>query len=163
SSSLPPPASTACTAAASRSTRRVTTPLPSSRMSTVTVASTLQPAATSRSASARKRTKVRLRMRSPQRKRRAGSLALAAGTGQSDRGRLDPFDGAEHDLPVERVDHDRLARVELLPKNLLRQRVLDEPLDGTAQGPGTERRVVPLVGEVQLRLRRELQAQALAF
>ena len=40
---------------------------------------------------------------------------------------------------VEHVDDDRLAGVELLPQDLLRERVLDQPLDRTAQRPRTER------------------------
>ena len=57
---------------------------------------------------------------------------------------LDALDGPEDDLAVLDVDDDRLAGAELLPQELLRQRVLDQALDGAAERPGAERRVVAL-------------------
>ena len=42
------------------------------------------------------------------------------------------------------VDDDRLAGPELLPQDLLRQRILDQALQRPAQRPGPERRVVTL-------------------
>src|SRR5215470_1214710 len=82
---------------------------------------------------------------------------------QLDGRRLDPFDRPEDDLTVERVDDDRLARVELLPEDLLRERILDEALDRTTQRPGTERRVVTLLGEQQLGVVGELEPDALGL
>ena len=78
------------------------------------------------------------------RERTSESGAFGAAAGELDRRRLDALDGPEDDLVVERVDHDRLAGVEFLPQDLLRERVLDHPLDRTAQRPGPERRVVAL-------------------
>src|SRR4029079_7189841 len=43
--------------------------------------------------------------------------------------RDEPKRGTEHDLAVDRVDQDRLARAVLLVQELLRERVLDHPLD----------------------------------
>jgi len=74
-----------------------------------------------------------------------------------------PSMGPEHDLVVERVDHDRLAGVEFLPQDLLRERILDHPLDRPAQRPCPERRVVALRREQQLGVGGELHAQALAL
>ena len=74
-----------------------------------------------------------------------------------------PSIGPEHDLVALAVDDDRLAGVELLPQDLLGERVLDEPLDRAPQRAGTELRVVALLGEQQLRLGRELEAEALAL
>ena len=53
--------------------------------------------------------------------------------------------------------------MELFPQDLLRQRVLDLALDGAAQRPRAQLRVVALLGEQQLRLGRELQAETLAL
>ena len=52
-------------------------------------------------------------------------LSVGAAAGELDRRRLDALDRPEHDLVVERVDDDRLAGVEFLPQDLLRERVLD--------------------------------------
>src|SRR4051812_3508371 len=79
------------------------------------------------------------------------------------RRRLETLDGAEDDLVALGVDDDRLARVELLPQDLLRQRVLDVTLDGAAQRPGAQRRVVALLGEQVLRRIGELEPEALAL
>src|SRR5262249_19156515 len=100
----------------------------------------------------------------------AAALSSALGraaAGQLDRRRLDALDGAEHDLGrvafALNVDDDGLPGVELLPQDLLGECVLDVALDGPAQRPGTQLRVVALLGQVQLRLRGELQAEALAL
>src|ERR1700704_6533019 len=61
------------------------------------------------------------------------------------------------------VDHDGLAGPELLPEDLLRHRVLDQALDGTAQGPSTERGVVALLREEILGAVRQLDADVLAL
>ena len=52
------------------------------------------------------------------------------------------------------VDDDVLAGAELLPEQPLGQGVLDHPLDGSAQRPGAQRRVVALVAEQGLGRRR---------
>ena len=88
---------------------------------------------------------------------------LGAGAGQLDRRRLETLDGAEDDLAVLHVDDDGLAHAEFLPQDALRQRVLDELLDGPAQRPGPERGVVALVGQHDLGRRGELEAQALGL
>src|SRR3990172_4115551 len=75
-----------------------------------------------------------------------GSSALG-GAGELDGRNLRRDAGAlEHDLGVADVDDDRLARAELLPEQLLGQRVLDQALDLAPQRPGAERRVVALLG-----------------
>ena len=51
--------------------------------------------------------------------------------------------------------------LELAVENLLRQHVLDLPLDRAAQRPGAERRVVALLRQQRLRRGRELQAHVL--
>ena len=61
------------------------------------------------------------------------------------------------------VDDDDLAGAELLVEQRLGQRVLDEALDGPAQRPGAELRVVALVGQQQLGRLGELEADALAL
>ena len=89
-----------------------------------------------------------------------------AGAGQLDRRGLEALDGERkpslHDLAVLDVDDDRLAGPELLPEELLRQRVLDQALDGPAQRPGTERGVVALVDRELLGRLGQLEADALA-
>jgi hypothetical protein len=54
---------------------------------------------------------------------------------------------AEGDLAVLGVDDHHLAGGELLPQELLGQRVLDHPLDGPAQRAGAEGGVVALLGQ----------------
>ena len=73
------------------------------------------------------------------------------------------LDGAEHGLVVGGVDDDRLAGVEFLPQDLLRERVFDGALDRTPQGPRTEVGVVALHDEHQLRVVGELEAEALGL
>ena len=88
--------------------------------------------------------------------------ALGTGPGELDRRGLDPLDGAEHDLVALGVDHDRVAGVEFLPQDLLRQRVLDDALDRTPQRPGTERRRrSPCLASRSFASLRELEAEAL--
>ena len=81
-----------------------------------------------------------------------------------------PSIGPEHDHCLARalgiglgVDDDDLAGAELLPEEPLGQRVLDQALDGPAQRPGAERRVVAPVGEEDLGRVGELEADALAL
>src|SRR4051794_10254568 len=131
SSSFPPPDSAAFTASGSSTAVTVTTPLPSSCTLTVTVVSTLHAAARSMTANATRTSRVRLVL-----ERCVAvvegvieSLFRGAGARELDRRRLDRLDRPEDDLVVECVDHDRLAGVELLPQDLLRERVLDHALD----------------------------------
>src|SRR5690606_20122782 len=67
------------------------------------------------------------------------------------RGDLALVQAAERELPEEPlalgVDLDGLTRLELAVEDLLRQDVLDLPLDGAAQRPGTEDGVVATLGE----------------
>src|SRR6478672_1243557 len=109
----------------------------------------------------------------------AGSMAtggLSDGVGGAGACQLDrrglgrPLRGPEDDPALAfllrvrlGVDHDRLAGAELLPQDLLRHRVLDQALDGTAQRPGTERRVVALLREEVLGAVRQLDADVLAL
>src|SRR4051794_3500155 len=141
SSSFPPPDSAAFTASGSRTAATVTTPVPSSCMVTVTVVSTLHAAASSMTANATRTSRIRLvleRCVAPVTKESVAeelmeeeieSLLRGAGAGELHRRGLDALDGPEHDLVVERVDHDRLPGVEFLPQDLLRERILDHPLD----------------------------------
>src|SRR5687768_7798026 len=83
-----------------------------------------------------------------------GLVALARrGSRQLDRGMVGAALGlAESDLLLVvlrllDVDHNCVAGLELLPQDLLGQRVLDEALERTTQGPGAERRVVTLRAE----------------
>ena len=64
--------------------------------------------------------------------------------------------------PVVDVDDDRLADPELLPQDPLRQRVLDQLLDGSAQRARTQLRVVAALGEEGPGGRGQLDGQALA-
>src|SRR5439155_14196453 len=67
---------------------------------------------------------------------------------QLDRGRVRRHRSMlEGDVSVLDVHDDRLARLELLPQELLRQRVLDQTLEGSTQRPGPEGGVVALLGE----------------
>src|SRR6478672_5420558 len=61
--------------------------------------------------------------------------------------RDEPIRGTEHDLAVNRVDQDRLARAVLLVQEFLRERVLDHPLDRAAERPRAERLVPALLGK----------------
>src|SRR5207249_5113727 len=86
--------------------------------------------------------------------RRAGKLEMRIGsegreslgllTGQLDRGDVrGDRGGLEDDLAVVDVDDDRLARLELLPQELLGERVLHQTLDRAAQRTRTQGGVVP--------------------
>src|SRR3954466_5217159 len=77
------------------------------------------------------------------------------------RRRFDALHRAEHDLVALSVDDDGVARVEFLPENLLRERVLDQALDRTPQWPCTQRRVIDTARDHQLGRIRELEAQPL--
>src|SRR5438309_1304182 len=81
---------------------------------------------------------------SPALRIRLGRLVLAAGEldGRRVGGRRR---GVERDLPVVHVHDHRLARLELLPQELLREGILDQTLDGAAQRPGPQRDVVALL------------------
>src|SRR4051794_16239630 len=163
SSSFPPPASAAFTASASTTAVTVTTPLPSSCTFTDTVVSTLHATATIATANATRTSRKRLVLERTMVEGEEMYLALGTAPGELDGRRLDPLDRPEDDLVVERVDHDRLAGVEFLPQDLLRQRVLDHPLDRPAQRPRPERGVVALRREEQLGVGGELEAEALAL
>src|SRR3712207_7332905 len=64
-------------------------------------------------------------------------------------------------FPYTTLFRSHLPGAELLVEQPLGERILDEALDGTPQRPGAEGRVVALVGQVQLRLGRELEAEPL--
>src|SRR5215212_10547537 len=76
-----------------------------------------------------------------------GRLLLAGQLGRGDVHVGGLVQRAEGDLAVLGVDHDHLAGGELLPQELLGQRVLDHPLDGPAQRPGPQGGVVALLGQ----------------
>src|SRR5215211_5161576 len=76
-----------------------------------------------------------------------GRLLLAGQLGRRDVDVGGLVQRAEGDLAVLGVDHDHLAGGELLPQELLGQRVLDHSLDGPAQRPGPEGGVVALLGQ----------------
>ena len=92
-----------------------------------------------------------------------------AGLGELHRRGLEALHRPEHDDLLARlgvvldVDEDDLAGAELLEQQPLGERVLDQALDGPAQRPGAQLRVVALVGEEVLGLLGELEAQALAL
>src|ERR1700722_8448533 len=78
-------------------------------------------------------------------------LRVGAGAGQLQGRRLDALDGPEAQLRALAVDggfldvdHNRLADAEFLPQDPLRERVLHQLLDGPAQWPRPELRVVAL-------------------
>ena len=73
---------------------------------------------------------------------------VGAGSCELDGRRLEALDGPEDERAVLLVDDHRLAHPEFLPEDLLRERVLHELLDGTAQRPRAE------LGLVALRRRR---------
>src|SRR5580704_8051129 len=88
-------------------------------------------------------------------------LPFDAGPGQLHGRGLDALDSPEAELrpfAVDRrilhVDDDRLADPELLPQDALGERVLDQLLDGPAQRPCPQLRVVPLLGQERARRRR---------
>ena len=60
------------------------------------------------------------------------------------------------------VDEDDRAGTELLEQEPLGHRIFDQALDGPAQRPGAERRVVAPLGQEQLGRVGELDADALA-
>src|SRR5215212_5964365 len=60
-------------------------------------------------------------------------------------------DGDVHLVLVLAIDEDRRADAELAAEDEVRQRILDETLDRTAQRPGPHRRVVALLDEQLLR------------
>ena len=74
-------------------------------------------------------------------------------------GRLDALDRAEHEVLTLGVDQDGLTGVELLPQDLLGQRVLEVALDRAPQRTSTELRVVALLGQQELGFRGELEAR----
>ncbi len=84
-----------------------------------------------------------------------------AAAGRLERRRGDALHRPEHDVVAFGVDDDRLAGLELLPEDLLRERVLDHALDRPPQRTSAELRVVALLGEQQLGLVRELEVEAL--
>src|SRR3954453_12637030 len=163
SSSFPPPASAAFTASASSTAVTVTTPLPSSCTFTDTVVSTLHATATIATANATRTSRKRLVLERTMVEGEEMYLALGTAPGKLDGRRLDPLDRPEDDLVVERVDHDRLAGVEFLPQDLLRQRILDHPLDRPPQRPRAQRGVVALRREQQLGVGGELHVEPLAL
>src|SRR5216683_1835670 len=77
-------------------------------------------------------------------------LFAGTGAGKLDRRWLEALDGPENDLVVLDVDDDRLAGPELLPQDLLRQRVFDHALDGPTERPCAHRGVVALVDQEEL-------------
>lgn len=96
----------------------------------------------------------------------ADALSVGTGAGQLSRRRcrwLHAFDRAEDDLAVFDIDNDRLAGVELLPKDLLRQRIFDHALDGTTQWSSAQGLVVALLDEHELRFVGELESEVLRF
>src|SRR5687768_4816051 len=93
----------------------------------------------------------------------AGNSVGGTGLGQFDWRGLEALDRPEDDLVVFDVDDDDLAGAELLVQDPLREGVFDHALDGPAEGPGAERGVVALLGQVHLGRRRELEAEALAL
>ena len=129
-----------------------TTPLPSSCTVTVTVVSTLHAAASSMTANATRTSRIRLVLER--------CVAVEIGViepysaeplpASSTGGGSMPSMARKTISSSSRVDHDRLAGVELLPQDLLRERVLDHALDRTPQRPGAERGVVALRREQQL-------------
>src|SRR5579875_740960 len=103
---------------------------------------------------------------------RPGRSAVGAGSRQLDGRRLETLDRPEHELRLRGavgvlrgldVDDDRLADPELLPGDLLGERVFDGLLDRTAKRPGPELGLVALAGHEGLRLRRELEPDPLTF
>ena len=93
---------------------------------------------------------------------RQGS-GICAGTGHLYRRRRQTYNRAENDLAVLHIDDHGLADVELLPQDALRERVLDQLLDGPAQRPRAQLRVVALLGQQLLGRRGELQPDALVL
>ena len=83
----------------------------------------------------------------PSREVRTAGSGVGARLGELDGRRLDGLDRPEDDGAVLGVDDDRLADPELLPEDLLGERVLDELLDRPPQRPRPEGRLVAPPGD----------------
>src|SRR4051812_1908328 len=66
----------------------------------------------------------------------------------------------EHHLPIVAGLHqDPVALLELPREQLHRERILDHALDRTLERPRAERRIIAFLGQLLLRLRRELERE----